>query len=386
MSVAILTPEGFKELRVLKEKGRRLVGYFCVYVPVEIIYASGALPVRLARADEDSARCGEGWLRADACPFCKASVGRFTSDPLYQMLDGLVMVNTCDMMRRLAEVLAERIAIPLFQLYLPRTAEQRANRIVEWTEQLRCLYRWAQGLTGVKVDDGGATEQLPLLNAIADYNRVRGLLQQLDRLRAMVPARLKASEIFDLVAQCTRYPPEMVGAWLKQEYARRTGGLRSAEGAEATAPEPAGLVSDSRPRLMLAGSILVEEDRLLLELIEEQADVVADAVCTGMRWFTEMVADGEPLTEIARFYFNRTPCAFRRPNTVLYDYLRRLIQERQVKGVVYKTLFYCDPWRFEIKRMRQELGLPVLEIDGDYCQENRAQLRTRVEAFLEMLR
>ncbi len=356
---------GLEELRALKEQGKKIVGYFCLYVPVEIIYAAGAVPVRLARGDEASAQQGEEWLRADACPFCKTSAGRFATDPLCQLLDGLVMVNTCDMMRRLADVLEERLSLPLFSLYLPRTAEPHPNRLAEWTEQLRLLQGWVAELTGAAMS--GAA----LVKAVEIYNRLRQRLQELDRLRTQVPARLRAGALFDLIAEVSRELPERAIRGV-EEFARYGGAGAAGE--------------CGRPRLLLAGSIVVEEDRLLLNLLEERADVVADVVCTGMRWFAGVVSAGEPLTELARFYFNRVPCAFRRPNDALYANIKQLIEERQVQGMVYKTLFYCDPWRFEIKRMRQVSGMPVLEVDGDYSQENREQLRTRIEAFIEVLK
>jgi benzoyl-CoA reductase/2-hydroxyglutaryl-CoA dehydratase subunit BcrC/BadD/HgdB len=52
---------------------------------------------------------------------------------------------------------------------------------------------------------------------------------------------------------------------------------------------------------------------------------------------------------------------------------------------VYKTLLYCDPYSFEAQRLKRALGLPFLHLDTDYAHENRAQVRTRVEAFLELL-
>ena len=152
-----------------------------------------------------------------------------------------------------------------------------------------------------------------------------------------------------------------------------------------------------RPRLMLGGSMLTEDDRWLLEMVEEKADIVTDILCTGTRWFAEDVPDegesgnGEvgrrdrdPVNRLARFYFSR-PCMYRRPNLSMYEYARKLAGEFRVQGFVYKTLLYCDPWNFEARRLQESLGIPMLHLDTDYSTENREQVRTRVEAFLETL-
>ncbi len=358
-----LQKERLAELRELKRTGKKkILGYFCLYAPVELIRATGAIPVRLADADYQAELRGEQLLRSDACPFCKSCLGHLLADQseLYQLIDGLVSVNTCDMMRRLPEVVERNRPLPIFYLYLPRTAEPFPERIEQFEEELSHFRTELLAFTG----DTGNEEKLRA--EINRMNRLRQLLQELDRRR---PA-ISGSELFDLVALATLLEPEQTAALITE----LLGKLKD---------QPRG----KRPRLLLAGSILAQGDRLVLELIEERADIVADVICTGSRWFAGEIDPGtDPLRATARFYFTRLPCACRRPNRPLYETLRRLIAERRIQGVVYKTLLYCDPWRFEAKHLRRELAVPLLEIDGDYSRENRGQLRTRIEAFLETLR
>jgi benzoyl-CoA reductase/2-hydroxyglutaryl-CoA dehydratase subunit BcrC/BadD/HgdB len=359
--------ERIEELRGLKAQGKKVVGYFCLYAPFEIVQAAGAIPVRLARADYQSALAGERFLRADACPFCKASLGKFVHDPLYRLVDGVVIVNTCDMMRRLPEALTSNYSVPVFLLYLPRTSELFPNRLQEFQAGLRDLKAWLGGLTGQK------WQEERLREAIDEANQLRRRLQELDQTRAEMPPPISGSELFDIVALATLLPPKRMLNLLNELLAvRRT---------------QAGAVNKNRARLLLTGSILSEEDRTLIEIVEEKADIVADTVCTGSRWFNEAITvEEEPFAGLARFYFSRTPCACRRPNTALFEYIKQQVTARKVQGIVSKSLLYCDAYRFEVKQLRQEVGLPVLEVDGDYSQVNRQQLRTRVEAFLEMLR
>lgn len=142
---------------------------------------------------------------------------------------------------------------------------------------------------------------------------------------------------------------------------------------------------------MLAGSIIAEHDRNLIQMVEERAAIVADLLCTGVRSFLEPLT--VPVTDdlegllgvLADYYFDQPGCIHRRPNTGYYRLARNLIQEFRVTGIVLKTLFFCDAFNFEALRLERELGLPLLHVDTDYGETNTGQLRTRVEAFLETL-
>jgi len=372
-----LRRERIEELKRIRSEGQKVVGYICQYVPVEIIQAAGAIGVRLARADYLSSLLGEQFLRADACPFCKSCLGKFETDPLYQLTDALVFVNTCDMMRRLPEAVGAQKNLPVFQVYLPRNSEPCLNRIEEFERQLALLRDGLTNLTGRNWDDHR------LLTAIKDYNLIRALLTRIDSARQTLPPLVKGSEILDIVALSWLLSPKQA-IDLLTEVSQRLNALNLRRKTEDINPELG--PPSFRPRVMIAGSILTEDDREVIQMLEAQADIVADELCTGVRFFAGQIElDKGPLRAIARFYFNRIPCAYRRPNDLLYEHLQQLIQERRVQGVIYKTLLYCDPWRFEAKHLRQMLKIPVLEIDGDYSGANIEQLRTRIEAFIETL-
>jgi len=356
--------ERIEEISAARKAGVKVVGYFCIYAPVELVQAAGAIPVRLMRGGQAAEEAGEQYLRADACSFCNACMGNFGRDRLYQQVDAVLSVNTCDMMRRLPESIEKHFGIPVFQLYLPRTSEPLPHRVAEFRRQGELLTGKMETLTGTAI----VTDRLE--SEIAAFNRMRGMLRQASDTRRMNGPLLSGSTMLDLAATAWLLGP-VKAVSLVEEVLRMV----------AARPRPEG----RRPRLMLGGSMLTEDDRWLLDLVEERADIVTDILCTGTRWFSEDVpADGAPINRIARFYFSR-PCMHRRPNSATYEYAQKLAREFRVVGLVYKTLLYCDPWSFEVRRLQEALGLPMLHLDTDYSTENREQMRTRVEAFLETL-
>jgi len=353
-----------EEIATARKQGTKVIGYFCIYAPVEIVQAAGAVPVRLMRGGQAAEEKGERYLRADACSFCSACMGNFELDPTYKQIDAVLAVNTCDMMRRLPESIERHFGIPAFQVYLPRTSEPLPHRVAEFRRQLELLAGEMAALTGNAI----VTERLE--SEIAVFNRLRDMLRQASDTRRMASPLLSGSTMLDLAATAWLLGP-VKAISLIEEVLRMVAARPRTDG--------------RRPRLMLGGSLLAEDDRWLLDVIEEKADIVTDILCTGTRWFADdMPAEGKPLDRLARFYYGR-PCMHRRPNTDLYEYAQRMAREFRVTGLVYKTLLYCDPWSFEARRLQEALGIPMLHLDTDYSIENREQVRTRVEAFVETL-
>jgi benzoyl-CoA reductase/2-hydroxyglutaryl-CoA dehydratase subunit BcrC/BadD/HgdB len=65
-----------------------------------------------------------------------------------------------------------------------------------------------------------------------------------------------------------------------------------------------------------------------------------------------------------------------------------LIAHFHAKGVIYHTLRYCDPFTFKAKETKDILaakGIPLLEIHTEYAGSDFEAIRTRIEAFVEIL-
>jgi benzoyl-CoA reductase/2-hydroxyglutaryl-CoA dehydratase subunit BcrC/BadD/HgdB len=360
-----LRRERLVELAGLRREGKKVIGYVSHLVPVEIIRAVGGVPVRLLRGGYDAETAGMSLLRPDACPHCLATLGNFAlaaADSFYPFVDAFASVNTCDLSRRLPESIHHLFRLPVFELYLPRTAEPFSHRLAEFQRQLEWFGRELASFCGTAFDPG------QLRTGIETENRLR---EQLRQLEASDPPPAE-SEILDLVTLATTMDPERFRLPCLEHRSDKSYLTYRADG--------------GRPRLLLLGSELAEQDRWLIETIEAQADIVADVLAEGRAWFAEGCPAGSgPLSELARFYFSRLPGIFRRPNDDTYTRIRNLIGERRVQGMVLKTLLYCDPWNYEAVRLRREIGIPLLHIDGNYSLENREQVRTRIEAFLESL-
>jgi len=60
----------------------------------------------------------------------------------------------------------------------------------------------------------------------------------------------------------------------------------------------------------------------------------------------------------------------------------------EVHGVIHYGLQFCQPYQIEslpVERALEESGIPALRLDTDYSMGDVAQIKTRVEAFLERI-
>jgi benzoyl-CoA reductase/2-hydroxyglutaryl-CoA dehydratase subunit BcrC/BadD/HgdB len=67
----------------------------------------------------------------------------------------------------------------------------------------------------------------------------------------------------------------------------------------------------------------------------------------------------------------------------------RLAREYKVDGVVHYNLQFCHTYANEavkVERALAEANIPLLRIESDYSEEDAGQLRSRIDAFLEIIR
>jgi benzoyl-CoA reductase/2-hydroxyglutaryl-CoA dehydratase subunit BcrC/BadD/HgdB len=77
------------------------------------------------------------------------------------------------------------------------------------------------------------------------------------------------------------------------------------------------------------------------------------------------------------------------PNEGRLCLLQRLVEEFHVQGVVDLTWQCCHTYNVESFVIREFLekhhDLPFLHLETDYSASDTEQLRTRIEAFLELI-
>lgn len=356
-------------IREWKETGGKVFGYVCSYVPEEVLFADpvAILPVRMGAAGCDATGEADVCLPKFMCGFAKCLLQLGLTGE-YGFLDGMVMTNGCDQLRRTYEYWRDEVRLPfLTMVAVPHCmdGEERAgwydDEVVKLIGDVGARYGYLPS------DDS-------LRRSIRIYNRYRELMLELYRLRAADDPGLTGSDAMKIAQAGFRMPKDIFNGKMEEaldEIRRRPG------------------IQDARARIMIAGSYL--DDTFLIDIIESTgAVVVTDNLCTGRRYVEGMVEENaEPVKAIARRYFRKMACprmvgAFR--NRV--EFTKRLAAEAKVDGVIFQRLPFCDNHSVENlmeSKVLQNAGVPTIDLEREYLAGDEGRLKTRVQAFLEKI-
>ena len=167
-------------LRRLKGRGARIIGYFPGnYVPEEIIYASGAIPICLTDGgNQQAADLALSLVPRIICPFARAQVGErmLKNNPFYSMLDMFVAPITCQHLKKVAEIWEYQGDIEIFKLGIPHQTDGDFE-LEYYKDRLHALKDRIESFTGSRITDGRIREAIEL------YNRMRDLLKTISLMR-----------------------------------------------------------------------------------------------------------------------------------------------------------------------------------------------------------
>jgi benzoyl-CoA reductase/2-hydroxyglutaryl-CoA dehydratase subunit BcrC/BadD/HgdB len=346
--------------------GKPVVGYFCSFVPPELLLAAGLYPLRLKGCGLEDSSSGDAFLSHLTCSFAR-HITAAVLDGHYNFLAGQISLNTCDHVRRANDVLVAKAGLG-FNGYISVPRSFRQSLLPWYIEELERLQNALEIHFRVKVTNDG------LRQAIRQTNQVRARIQALDLLRRVDEPRLRGSEMLAAtVAARVLLPEDFIAA------ADRL--LAAAQSAEP--------IAGIRGRVVLTGGPL--DDPNFLRAVESQgAHVAGDLVCFGARGLGLRVEEcGKPLHELARAYLHQIPCARMIGEFPLrYQALLELYHDCKAQGIIFQRLKFCQIWSADAHNLRHRLAenpLPLLILDREYGTVSTGQIKTRVQAFLERL-
>lgn len=364
-----------RELLDHKEKGGKVVGTFCVYVPDEILLALGAIGVGLCGGADFSIPDAEKVLPRDLCPLIKSAFGFKAGRlcPYFESADLLVGETTCDGKKKVWEIMGEDA--PAYVMELPQKKDSEEGRSL-WRAEVRRLARRVEDLTGRTLTHDG------LKAALGKTNARRRALERIYESRKADPAPISGKDAL-LVSQIAFYDDV-------DRFTEKANELAAELEARAAAGE--GVMRGAR-RLAVTGTPMAIPNWKLHHILETSgAVVVVEETCTGTRYFQNPVVEpgrdlDETLDRIADRYLE-TPCACFTPNATRLENLATLPRDWNAAGVVQYLLKFCQTYALEgrqVEKVVRKAGVPILTVETDYGMGDVEQLTTRVKAFLEML-
>lgn len=363
---------GFLRMKEIKEKGGRVVGVFCTFVPQELLMAAGAVAAPLCATSEEPIPAAEANLPRNLCPLIKASYGFALTDtcPYFYFSDFIVGETTCDGKRKMFELLNE--IKDTYVMQLPHARSESA--LQSWKEELIRFQNKLEEFYNITITE----EQLQ--QAIKLKNRERKALLAFLELGKLNAAPLSGYELgtrldglgftFDMAERCAAIEArtqEVYEDW-KKNYEGK---------------------ASSRPRLLITGCPNSGVRDKIIKTVEELgADVVGFDCCNGTREKVEPVDETMPVYDaLAKKYLNIN-CSVMSPNDSRMRYIEEMLEEYQADGVLEIILQACHTYNIEshyVKETVTKKGKGYLMIETDYSQSDTGQIRTRLEAFLETI-
>ncbi len=355
-----------------KDKGGKIIGYPCTNVPEEIILAAGMVPYRIRAPESTSAALSLQYTTDQNCSYCRHVVDEALQGR-YDFLDGFIGTNGCDQMRRVSDIFRAAIFKQPIQdksffmefVSAPRVPSDMSlgyyqNEMVRVKNNMEAHFR-------IEI-----TEE-KLKSAIQETNRSRRLLRELYELRKAERPPISGTETMAVNIAYTAMPKAEFNAALESLLPK----LRERKD-----------LPDVRKRFFLYGSCL--DDPKWIKILEELGgQVVADGLCFGARMFWDLVDETqEPMAALVRRYHYRWACPRMTNPEARNDQMVKIAKEWNVDGIVGERMKYCQLWGAErmISNMKKSrIGIPIHWLDREYVFGGAAQIRTRVQAFMESM-
>ncbi len=363
----------------LKAAGKKIIGYPCVYVPLEMLTALDLVPYRAYGDIREAVTEADRALPTSFCPIMRTCLDCDLKGK-NDFLDGMVTVHSCDPQEKTARVWESYTDYPYFH-FIDMPSTVRPEAIEYFKSQLNDFRKTLEAFTGQKLSAD------KLKSAIKAHNQQRALVQQLYELTKPVPPLISGIELVQVVKALMSLPVAEGNDLLTQvigEVKNRT---------DVPKKKPA--------RLLIWSSSLDDTD--IMQIFETKANVVMDETCGGIRAYRGSVKlTTDPLDGLADYYMKEITCARTFRQATLgetkkdyakdiqsrFGYLKGIVKEWKINGTILLLVRYCDPFAFEMPSLKDYLdsiGIPSTYIEYDYTIGALAPLRTRVEAFLETL-
>ena len=359
----------------LKNEGKKVFGYFCAYVPVEILTAAGLVPYRITGNVNEPISKADAYVETIMCPFVRNCFDKAVRGE-YSFLDGFIVPHSCDNVVKIYDIWKYNLK-PAYSYFLnvPHTTSKPSMEFFK--AELGTFKKSIEGFIGREISAGELNDASKL------HNEQRSLIRDLYELRKQDPPLISGTEVMKTMVTISKVPVHDGNDLLKSVI----GDIKGRNSSPFA----------KLPRLMVYGPEI--DDVPFIEMIEETgANVVIDDICLGTKshwWDMEITPD--PLDGIAEAYLDKINCSRtyrQRWGTrdedldSRFGYLRKFAQDYQVNGVFLYIIKYCDNYEFDaidVKDYLEKAGFPGLVVEGDYTAMSIDWLKTRVQAFLEMV-
>lgn len=348
------------DIKNAKNSGIPLAGLFNPLFPGSLLKGCGYKPYRLAiGATTKAESAGEKYVRPDSCPLCKTLIGNLSYDhSVHSVADVLIAVNSCDQIRRTAEVASNTLNRDVLQIQFPVTYSESSKKY--FISELKILVKALEYRSGQKFNIEVAIEYHN--EQLKASEKMRNLFFS----KSVSPKILHALSILYSLSD-----PKHFNNFIDK--------------IKDNIPE-----YKSTKTVLVIGSPTLLEDDGLTQLLEQHSVSAIQLNSTGLKQFLSPPKSANAKISntqdsLGNYILEAFPHIGMRPNKKLYDQIHQVAELTNADGIIMKSLSFCDLWYTEKVRLKHSFDIPVLTIDTGYGEGSADRIETRVETFLETL-
>lgn len=370
---SLLTKVEESRNRFVNDPYKKKAAFLCRYTPIEILASADLLFTRLMHAgSREELSAGETITQGMLCDFTKSVAGGFVNhNPMYDAIDKLYMFYTCTCLVNTLRAV-EYYYTPARVFNMPRGhGKDKANEIKFLASEMESFRRDLEALTGKSISDETIRTKTIL------YNEAKRKICAIADKRRDPSVFIRSSTFQKIMAAYYQVPVEELLPEL-DDILKQLEKIRNHR--------------NKKIRLMLAGGMIADGDTKLTDILEKDlnAAIVAEDNCMGAEPLRRQIetVGGTVYENLADGYLGQAPCARMKPISEKVEKSVQMAREYQVDGVIYYFLKFCPCHGIVVKEYIdafEKAGIPLFVLAEDYSKGNEGQIKTRLEAFLEML-
>ena len=351
-----------------KAQGKKAIGCLPYYVPEELVYAAGMVPMGVWGCN------GKQEVRSkEYCASFYCTVAQLSLEMLLDGLDGIITPVLCDTLRPMSQnfKVAMKDKMPVIFLAHPQVRQNAAGKQFTYD-----AYSEVKGhleeICGHEITNDA------ILDAIKVYNKSRAARREFCKLANAHP---------DLIPASTRAAILRAAYFmLKDEYTAKLEELN-----KELAAAPAGKFDGHK---VVVSGIIYNMPGILKAMDDNKLAVAADDCAYESRSFAvDAPEDLDNGLQALAVQFSK-----QKNDVLLYDpdfaknaraeHVCNLVKESGAEGLIVFMMQFCDPEEMEYPDLKKALDahhIPHVKIGVDQMTRDFGQAQTALEAFAESL-
>lgn len=302
---------------------------------------------------------GEKFVRPDSCPFCKTLIGNISyTNTIHSLADVIIAVNSCDQIRRTAEVVSNSLNKDVLQIQFPITYTSSSRKY--FISELKILVNALENRSGQKFNFQRA------LDYHNEQLKASKKMRNLYFSKNISPKNLHLLSILYSISE-----PKEFCIFLDQIQNKFE-------------------IFKSKKTVLVIGSPNLLEDDGLVNILEQHKIHAVQLNSTGLKQFLAptheiSIKDETSPNNFGEYLIEAFPHIGMRPNIKLYNQIKEVSEIIKADGIIMKSLSFCDLWYTEKVRLKKSFDIPLLTIDTGYGEGSADRIETRIETFLETI-